>query len=109
MDIDNAGFHERYRRTKLEWLGRWPWFVRTLSIIPGGKPDNVLLEIHAHKSLVKSGKNTAYLNQELLRNMQIISLFFTRPQLLMVDHLLICITGWRNHRKFARCQVFSLK
>ena len=63
MVIDNAGFHERYRRTKLEWLGRWPWFVRTLSIIPGSKLANVMLEIDAHKSLVEFAKNTAYLNQ----------------------------------------------
>ena len=63
MVIDIAGFHERYRRTKLEWLGRRFRFVRTLSIIPGGKPANVMLEIDAHKSLVKFGKNTAYLNQ----------------------------------------------
>jgi len=63
MDIDNAGFHEKYRRTKLEWLWRWPWFVGTLSIIAGSKPANVMLEIDTHKSLVKFGKNTAYLNQ----------------------------------------------
>lgn len=63
MVIDNAGFHERYRRTKLEWLGRWPWFLRTLSIIPGGKPANVMLEIDDHQSLVKFARNTAYSNQ----------------------------------------------
>jgi len=56
-------FHERYRRPKLEWLGRWPRFVRTLSIIFEDKPANVMLEIDAHKSFVEFGRNTAYINQ----------------------------------------------